>query len=213
MHMCRVVIRVGMIKRFWQNNSTPILCAKLSATVVMMFVFAIFIMPPLYDLFCDITGLNGKTGSAYQGNINELGIDTTRTIKVQFLATNNESMPWGFWPEVKTITVHPGEPAVVNYIAENTTAVDMVAQAVPSLVPFKAANYFHKTECFCFNQQPLAAGESAELGLSFIVDIDIPKQINTITLSYTLFDITQQKKVSSQQSADQIQQLVANSHQ
>ena len=66
----------------------------------------------------------------------------------------------------------------------------MVGQAVPSLVPFKATNYFHKTECFCFNQQPLAAGESAELGLSFIVDRELPRQVNTITLSYTLFDIT-----------------------
>ena len=65
-----------MIKRFWQNNSTPILCAKLSVTVVMMFVFAVFIMPPLYDLFCDITGLNGKTGGAYNvENVNELGVD------------------------------------------------------------------------------------------------------------------------------------------
>ena len=67
----------------------------------------------------------------------------------------------------------------------------MVAQAVPSLVPFKAAEYFHKTECFCFNRQPLAAGKSADLPLSFIVDIGIPKQIHTITLSYTLFDITE----------------------
>lgn len=183
------------MKKFWQNSSTPVLCAKLGVTVVMMFVFAIFIMPPLYDLFCDVTGLNGKTGDAVSvEKVNAFGVDTSRTIKVQFLATNNENMPWGFRPQITSMTVHPGEPAVVNYEAENNTQIDMVAQAIPSLVPFKAANYFHKTECFCFNQQPLAAGESAELGLSFIVDVDIPKHIKTITLSYTLFDITETQK-------------------
>ncbi|MGH1485546.1 MAG: cytochrome c oxidase assembly protein [Cellvibrionaceae bacterium] len=194
-----------MIKRFWQDNSTPVLCTKLGITVVSMFVFAIFIMPPLYDLFCDITGLNGKTAdSAYQAEgINELGVDTSRTIKVQFIASNNENMPWEFRPTIKTVEVHPGEPTVIHYFAHNTTGKDMVAQAVPSLVPYKAATYFHKTECFCFNQQPLAAGETAELGLSFIVDLDIPKQVNTITLSYTLFDITDQKK-----SADKAEKKV-----
>ena len=196
-----------MIKRFWQDNSTPVLCTKLGVTVVAMFVFAIFIMPPLYDLFCDITGLNGKTAdSAYQlDGTNELGVDTSRTIKVQFIASNNENMPWDFRPTIKTVEVHPGESTVIHYFAHNTTGKDMVAQAVPSLVPYKAATYFHKTECFCFNQQPLAAGESTELGLSFIVDLDIPKQVNTITLSYTLFDITEQQK-----SADQAAAIIDN---
>ena len=115
-------------------------------------------------------------------------------------------MPWNFGPKITYVTVHPGEPTVINYMATNTTASDMVAQAIPSVVPFKAANYFHKTECFCFNNQPLAAGETTDLGLSFIVDIDIPKHIKTITLSYTLFDITEAatatgvKKLSSDNS-------------
>ena len=194
-----------MLKRLWQDNSTPLLCTKLGITVVSMFVFAIFIMPPLYDLFCDITGLNGKTAnSAYQAEgINELGVDTSRTIKVQFIASNNENMPWEFRPGTTTVQVHPGESKVIHYFAHNTTGQYMVAQAVPSVVPYKAAAYFHKTECFCFNQQPLAAGETAELGLSFIVDLDIPKHVNTITLSYTLFDITDQ-----QNSADQAEKKV-----
>ncbi|MFT6387089.1 MAG: cytochrome c oxidase assembly protein subunit 11 [Cellvibrionaceae bacterium] len=192
-----------MIKRFWKDNSTGVLCAKLGATVVMMFVFAVFIMPPLYDLFCDVTGLNGKTRGQFTGDVNELGIDTSRTIKIQFIANNNENMPWEFRPTIKTIKVHPGEATVINYFAHNPTSFDMIGQAVPSLVPFKAASYFHKTECFCFNQQPLAAGESAELGLSFIIDIDVPKQVNTITLSYTLFDITEQKAQKTSNSVIQ----------
>ena len=163
----------------------------------------------MYDLFCDITGLNGKTNSqkyvvaedtngvsatAEGTEKNNSSVDTTRTIKVQFIATNNEGMPWDFRPEITSIRVHPGEETVVNYLAYNPTGRHMTAQAVPSVVPYKAASYFHKTECFCFNQQPLDGGESAELGLSFIVDKDIPKQVNTITLSYTLFDISEDEQ-------------------
>ncbi|MBT8124596.1 MAG: cytochrome c oxidase assembly protein [Gammaproteobacteria bacterium] len=180
-----------------------------------MFVFAIWIMPPMYDLFCDITGLNGKTsGEKYIISENTVSdsetvnasesdsiennnglIDTTRTIKVQFIATNNEGMPWRFKPEMASIRA--GEETVINYLAHNPTDRYMVAQAIPSVVPYKAASYFHKTECFCFNQQPLDAGQSAELGLSFVVDKDLPKQVNTITLSYTLFDISENKNDES----------------
>lgn len=191
-----------MLKHFLQSTTTPILCAKLGATVVLMFGFAIVIMPPLYDLFCDITGLNGKTGGPFIVETvaeTETGakaaamgseIDTSRTIKVRFIATNNESMSWEFRPVVNTIEVHPGEPKVIHYHAYNPTGQAMTAQAVPSLSPSKAVSYFHKTECFCFNQQVLKAGESAELGLSFIVDRDIPRYVNNITLMYTLFDIS-----------------------
>jgi cytochrome c oxidase assembly protein subunit 11 len=199
-----------MMKKFWQDNSTPILATKLGALGVAMFCFAIFIMPPLYDLFCEVTGLNGKTGGPYISQVDENGVDRSRTIKVQFIATNNENMPWEFRPQVKTVTVHPGEPTVINYFAHNPTDRDMTGQAVPSVVPFKAANYFHKTECFCFNQQPLLAGESAELGLSFIVDLDIPKQVNTITLSYTLFDISEQQEKTSAINFHELENLTAH---
>ena len=164
---------------------------KLCATVVGMFIFAIFIMPPMYTLFCDITGLNGKTGGKYDETQNNFGVDTSREIKVQFIANNNEAMPWEFRPIDTSIVVHPGEPAVIKYYAHNPTDKAMTGQAIPSLVPYKAVSYFHKTECFCFNQQPLEAGKTTELGLSFIVDVDLPKHIKTITLSYTLFDITE----------------------
>lgn len=170
------------------KHATSALIKKLLVTVVAMFVFAIFIMPPMYDLFCDITGLNGKTGGRYETV--EAKADMSRTITVQFLSTNNASMPWTFGPKLRSIKVHPGEETIIHYVARNNTSEDMVAQAIPSVVPFRAVEYFHKTECFCFNNQPLAAGEDAELPLSFIVDIDIPKNIETITLSYTLFDVT-----------------------
>ncbi|MBX2807370.1 MAG: cytochrome c oxidase assembly protein [Cellvibrionaceae bacterium] len=185
-----------MLRRFWQASATRRLSIKLTLAAVLMFVFALFIMPPLYNLFCDITGLNGKTGGPFAGSVqgqDTLGVDRSRQINIQFIAHNNASMPWEFEPVVKTLAVHPGEMAEVHYLAHNPTGQAMVAQAVPSVVPYKAANYFHKTECFCFEQQPLAAGEQAQLGLSFMVDIDIPKQVHTITLSYTLFDITEKQ--------------------
>lgn len=170
------------------NNKNALLCAKLMALGGAMFLFALFIMPPLYNAFCDITGLNGKTGDQYQAR--EIKVDTSRDILVQFVASTNESMPWQFRPAVQSIVVHPGQPTDMMFHAFNPTNKNMVAQAIPSLVPFNAAQFFHKTECFCFNSQPLKAGEKAELGLQFIVDLDIPPQVNTITLSYTLFDIT-----------------------
>ena len=190
-----------MIKSFYKDNSTPVLCVKLCATVVCMFVFAIFIMPPIYTLFCDITGLNGKTGGQYDATQNNYGVDTSREIKIQFIANNNEDMPWEFRPMDRTVVVHPGETTVIKYFAHNPTDRAMIGQAIPSLVPYKAVSYFHKTECFCFNSQPLQAGESAELGLSFIVDIEIPKYVKTITMSYTLFDVTEPHKADETSAA------------
>ncbi|AWF79379.1 cytochrome c oxidase assembly protein [Microbulbifer sp. A4B17] len=162
---------------------------KLLAVAVSMLVFAIFIMPPIYDAFCEITGLNGKTGGRYEAV--PAVVDKSRIVTVQFIASNNENMPWRFRPSVISMKVHPGEIKDTVFLAENNTSKDMVGQAIPSMVPFKAAEYFHKTECFCFNQQELKAGESAELPLRFIVDPDLPANVNTVTLSYTLFDVTE----------------------
>jgi len=177
------------MKRLWADNPVYKLTLKLIGVGIGMFVFAIWIMPPIYDVFCEITGLNGKTGSRYQAT--DTRVNQDRLITVQFVAINNETMPWNFTPEVRSVQVHPGEQTRVNYHVHNTGAYDMVGQAIPSLVPFKAATYFHKTECFCFEQQPLRAGESAELPMFFIVDVGIPEHIHTITLSYTLFDVTE----------------------
>ena len=179
------------MKSLLSIDPTTRLSLKLGGVVIGMFAFAIWVMPPLYDLFCEVTGLNGKTGGRYEAV--EVKVDTSRTVKVQFLVTKNESMPWEFKPKMGSIEVHPGEEVEMSYIARNLTGGGMVAQAIPSVVPFKAAQYFHKTECFCFNQQPLQAGATAELPLRFIVDQDVPKQVHTITLSYTLFDVTEQK--------------------
>ena len=170
-----------------RQQSTRTVVLKLSVLAVGMFAFALWVMPPLYTLICEVSGLR-KLGGAYEAVENT--IDTSRTVTVEFVATQNHSLPWDFKPKVYKVQVHPGERTTVQFLAKNNSSSNMVAQAVPSITPFNAVNYFHKIECFCFNRQPLAAGESAELGLQFVVDLELPKQVSTITLAYTLFDIT-----------------------
>lgn len=169
-------------------NGTQRTVRNMALLTLGMFGFG-FALVPLYDVFCEITGLNGKTGGPYEAV--PVAVDTSRTVKVQFLATNNENMPWEFKPMQTEVVVHPGQQTKISFLARNNTGRDMIGQAVPSLVPIKAVDYFHKIECFCFNHQPLKAGESAELALLFTVDQDVPKLVNTITLSYTLFDVTE----------------------
>ena len=179
------------------ESKNPLLLAKLVALAVAMFMFAIFVLPPLYDLFCEITGIGGKTDSAYTAVAVE--VDTSRDIEVQFVATKNATMPWDFYPIEERVIVHPGAAREVIFYAHNRTSSDMLGQAIPNVLPNNAADYFHKTECFCFNNQPLAAGESAELALVFIVDPDLPASVNTVTLSYTMFDITDRTLVQVSQ--------------
>ncbi|WP_296062085.1 cytochrome c oxidase assembly protein [uncultured Amphritea sp.] len=164
------------------------LLIKLLAGTVLMFGFG-FLLVPLYDVFCNITGLNGKlqnTGALTR----DYAIDGQREVRVQFLAVNNESMPWRLHPELAEISVHPGEMMQTAFMAFNPTSSHMVAQAIPSVAPSEAAPYLHKVNCFCFEQQPLGAGEERAMPLVFMVDDQLPKYITTITLSYTLFDIT-----------------------
>ncbi len=161
---------------------------KLLVIVFAMFGFG-FALVPLYDVFCDITGLNGKTNGTAATYTTD-GIDTSRTITVQFITRAAKGIPWQFEPVINEVKVHPGEVKFVKFYAKNESTRDIVGQAVPSVSPGLAANYFQKIECFCFTQQPLKANEDVEMGLQFYVDLDLPKEINTLTLSYTLYDIT-----------------------
>ena len=176
-----------------ENAQTPKsnkkVVTKLVFIVLGMFGFG-FALVPLYDVFCDITGLNGKTNNSaavYSAD----GIDTSRTITVQFITRTAKGIPWKFEPVINEIQVHPGEMKFVNFYAKNESNKDIVGQAVPSVSPGIAAAYFQKIECFCFTQQPLKANESVEMGLQFYVDMELPEDITTLTLSYTLYDITQ----------------------
>jgi len=160
---------------------------------VIMFAFC-FAMVPLYGLICKKTGLNSS--AANNGLLTSVSAtttepaDLTRTIRVEFVAVNHNGMPWEFFPRTKVIEVHPGENNKVFFFAKNTTDKNMSVQAIPSMTPTDALNYFHKIECFCFTQQTLEAHESKEMPMMFRIDKTIPKEIHVITLAYTLFDTT-----------------------
>lgn len=171
------------------NQSGNRIIVKLLAIVFGMFGFG-FALVPLYDVICDITGLNGKTGDRYEVT-ETLEVDTERWITVQFTTSNNADMPWEFKPREAVVKVRPGEINEAYFVATNTTGQRMSAQAVPSLSPFSATEYFNKTECFCFNQQTLEAGESIDMPLRFFVAKDIPNRLSKLTLSYTLFNLPQ----------------------
>lgn len=172
------------------------LIAKLSLVVVGMFGFG-FALVPLYSVICDAFGLNGRFVEIDAGTYDaqgksadtlKQGIDESRTIKVQFLASRNQNMPWEFRPVTQQLEVHPGQVEEVTYYAKNNTGRKMVGQAVPSLTPGEAVKYFTKIECFCFNQQTFEAGEERKMPLRFVIDRRLPDDVNTVTLSYTFFD-------------------------
>lgn len=160
---------------------------------IAMFAFAIFVLPPMYDVFCEITGLNGKTNKTAVEAV-QMEAQKERTVRVQFLADTDNGMPWEFKPTVKSIDVHPGEIKRVDFYVNNKTTQTMVGQAVPSVSPSYGAQYLKKTECFCFNHQELEAGSDMDMPMIFFIDPEIPDHITTLTLAYKLFNITEQSK-------------------
>ena len=165
---------------------------RLGISAVLMFGFG-FALVPLYDVFCDITGINGKTGRIEQEAALSQEVDKERLVTVEFLATVNSELPWEFKPMIRKIKVHPGEVTEVNYFARNKTDRLVAGQAIPSLAPGLAAKYFNKTECFCFSRQTLQPGESKEMPLRFVVDPQLPEEIRTVSLSYTFFPAGDEK--------------------
>jgi cytochrome c oxidase assembly protein subunit 11 len=167
------------------GSSNARLVKRLLLAVTAMFGFG-FAMVPLYNVFCDLTGLNGKVG----GRVEAVGVeaDLNRTVMVEFVANLNQTMPWEFRPEVSRMEVHPGKVYRTSFYAQNRTDRIMVGQAIPSVTPGTAAQHFKKTECFCFTEQQFAAGEGRDMPVMFMVDPELPDDVQVVTLSYTFFD-------------------------
>lgn len=159
--------------------------AKLFALALGMFGFG-YALVPLYNVACQVLGINGKTGrvDAVAGVV-----DTSRTIRVEFTGQVMAGLPWEFRPLVKHVDLHPGETVTVSYLARNAASWPIVGQAVPSVTPAQAAPYFKKIECFCFTRQELAAGEAAEMPVQFTVMPEVGPDVRTITLSYAFFNV------------------------
>jgi len=161
---------------------------KLAGVALGMFVFG-YALVPLYDVFCDVTGLNGKTGRA-EAKVSST-VDESRWVTVEFTGNSMNGLPWEFQSQQQTLRVHPGEVAVAYYEARNMATETITGQAVPSVAPNKAATYFKKIECFCFSQQQLKAGEQKVMPVRFVVSADLPKEVGTVTLSYAFFNADQ----------------------
>jgi cytochrome c oxidase assembly protein subunit 11 len=164
---------------------------KLAVVAAGMFVFG-YALIPIYKHICELTGINilalGEKqvpgGSSAAANSQ---IDATRTITVEFDA--NARGPWQFKPAQASIQVHPGQLATVVYEFQNVQDRTMAAQAIPSYAPRNASAHFNKLECFCFNQYTLAPGEKKSWPVAFVIDPKLPKDVTTITLSYTFFEV------------------------
>jgi len=174
------------------------LIQKLAFACIGMFGFA-FALVPLYDVFCDITGLNGKP-SLEQAKVSDT-IDKSRVVDVGFITHIQNQAPFKVSADQAVISVQPGAMSKVVFKAKNMSSENRMMQAVPSVSPGLAAKYMHKIECFCFNQQALEAGEEADLALMFYIDTALPIEIEELTLSYTVFDITQSGQMGSSQGA------------
>ena len=168
-----------------EPNEIRSLTGRLLLLAVAMFGFG-FLLVPLYDVFCEITGFGGRTNTT--AAVAEEAPDLSRQIRVEFVTTINSYAPFEFAADVDSMTVHPGKMYFATFTAKNLTRTDKVAQAVPSVAPVAAAEHFNKIECFCFTSQEFAANEERAMPLQFIVDPDLPEYVDTITLAYTIFD-------------------------
>ena len=166
-------------------NDNRSLVGKLLLLAVAMFGFG-YLLVPLYNVFCEITGFGGRTNSV--AVTSEENPDYTRSIRVEFVTTVNEYAPWEFAAERDSMEVTPGKMYYANFTARNLTGDTKIAQAVPSVAPISASGHFKKIECFCFTNQEFQANEERAMPLQFIVDPDLPDYVDTITLQYTFYD-------------------------
>ena len=171
-------------KRYKQRKHIVLL----SSLAFGMLGFA-YALVPLYEVFCEITGLNGRSTTTVTAEPTQIIQVSDREVTIQFLAQVNRGMPWEFRPMDSQLEVQLGEVNFTSYYARNFASQAVTGQAVPSVSPGYAAQYLHKIECFCFTEQYLAAGEEQQMGVRFYIDEELPEEVKTLTLSYSLFRV------------------------
>jgi len=167
------------------NQANRVMLRKLLIIAVAMFGFG-FALVPFYQKICEVTGINNILKA--DEVVKNTQVDTSRTITVEFDA-NTRALAWNFQPLQVSVKVHPGELTQVAYEVKNTLPYAVTGQAIPSYGPQYAAEYFKKLQCFCFTQQTLKANEVRQMPVVFVIDPGLPKDVNTITLSYTFFEV------------------------
>jgi cytochrome c oxidase assembly protein subunit 11 len=160
---------------------------KLAGLGVAMFAFG-FALIPVYDVFCAFTGLGGKTAKAAAVVVERP--DPNRTVRVELLGSVARGSPFEFEPDVSHLDVHPGQLYETHFRAHNLRDHELVGRAVPSVAPGTAARYFNKTECFCFTSQNFAPHEERELKVAFMIAPQLPADVDTLSLSYTYFAVS-----------------------
>lgn len=166
------------------------LLVRLGLSAAMMFGFG-FLLVPFYEQICEATGINNflrpeaEQGARAAANTQ---VDPSRSVAIQFDA-NLHDLPWQFRPLQRSVSVHPGEMVQVEYEVSNTRSEPVTGQAVPSYGPQRAGRYVSKLDCFCFTQQTLAPGETRRMPVVFVLDPALPRDVHTITLSYTFFEL------------------------
>ncbi len=149
-----------------------------------------FALVPLYSVLCKVTGYGDKK-ELLRAAATPTAADASRWVRVEFMSTNPTTGEWEFHPAKDFIEVHPGQLYEATFVAKNMIAKPVVAQAVPSIAPSQATQYFRKTECFCFTPQPFAALQTRELKVRFYIDRAMPEDIDRVTLAYAMFDVPQ----------------------
>ncbi len=182
-----------------RSNSPGRQFALLSLLAVGMFGFA-FALVPLYEIFCEITGLNGRT-SGEAASVAQIAEISDREVTIQFTAQVFRGMPWEFRPTENQMRVRVGEVNTTEYYARNRASGMVTGQAVPSVSPGHAAQYLHKVECFCFTQQHLEGDAEIDMPVQFYVDPDLPEDIGTLSLSYTMYRVPDAKVVVPEAAA------------
>jgi len=162
------------------------LALRLGAAAVVMFGFG-FALVPLYDIFCEITGIRTEIKAASAEQIIEQP-EASRTITLELVASTSNSAPWEFTPVADSIEVQTGLLQETEYFAKNLSGRDIVGTATPDVVPREAGRYLKKIECFCFTEQYFAEGEGRNMPVRFYIEPDLPSHIDTITLAYTLHE-------------------------
>ena len=165
-----------------ENSQNRLVLKKLLFVTVLMFVFG-YAMIPFYKKICEVTGINKD-----KVVVSNTQMDPVRWVTIEFDANIGAKLPWIFEPQTKSLRLHPGEVKQVLYRVVNLTDRTIVGQAIPSYGPARAGAYFKKIECFCFTQQTLKPFEERLMPVQFVVQNDLPKDVNTITLSYTFYE-------------------------
>lgn len=174
-------------------QANRVLLRKLVLVALGMFGFG-FALAPLYDKFCEVTGLNRLQQA---DEVKNTQVDASRTLTIEFDSNVHGALPWKFTPLEKHLTVHPGQIVQVVYEVRNESDASVTGQAIPSYSPKVAAGHFKKLDCFCFTQQALAPGEVKRMPVVFVIDPGLPREVNTVTLSYTFFEVEGTKQAAA----------------